>query len=160
MSPSTRAALPGDAAVLAGLRLEFMRIVKDSGIPDEEAWRRGLTAYFARGLGSGKLRAWLCVAGGEAVASSALRIDPVRPGRGPAGTRDGYVMSIYTKPAFRGRGIARSLMETLIAEARSSGLRRLVLNPTDDGRPLYASLGFKSFRTVMLLDLAQETQTD
>lgn len=151
-----RRAEPADAAVLAALRVEFMRIVKNGGLPDEEDWLSGLSAYFGRNLARGRLLAWLCFDGDEAVASAALRLDPVRRDRAPGGTAgptDGYIMSVYTKPGFRRRGISRALLGLALEEGRKRGLRRLVLHPTDDGRPLYESLGFRSFRTVMILPL-------
>lgn len=156
-----RRAVPGDAALLADLRVEFMRIVKNGGLPDEDDWLSGLSSYFERSMAQGRLLAWLCFDGGEAVASAALRIDPVRrdrapvpmPGGGAAGSSDGYIMSVYTKPLYRRRGISRALLGLAIEEGRRRGLRRLVLHPTDDGRPLYEDLGFRSFRTVMILPL-------
>jgi ribosomal protein S18 acetylase RimI-like enzyme len=139
-----------------------MRIVKNGGLPDEEDWLSGLSSYFGRSLARGRLLAWLCLDGGEAVASAALRIDPVRKDRTPLGTAragpapaDGYIMSVYTKPGYRRRGISRALLGLAIEEGRKRGLRRLVLHPTDDGRPLYESLGFRSYRTVMILPLEQ-----
>ena len=137
-----------------------MRIVKNGGLPDEEDWLSGLSSYFGRSLARGRLLAWLCLDGGEAVASAALRIDPVRKDRAPLGAAragpapsDGYVMSVYTKPGYRRRGISRAILGLAIEEGRKRGLRRLVLHPTDDGRPLYESLGFRSYRTVMILPL-------
>lgn len=148
-----RRAGPEDAAVLAALRLEFMRIVKDGGIPDEEAWLSFLAGYFARGLARGSLLAWLCLDGGEVVATAALRVDAIRQGRKGEGAKEGYVMSIFTLPAWRRRGLALRLMALLLAEAEALGLRRLLLHPTEDGRALYESLGFRPYRTIMILPL-------
>jgi GNAT superfamily N-acetyltransferase len=146
-----RPARAADAPYLAATRMDFMKIVKDGGLADEDGWLSFLTGHFSRALSKGRLLAWLAVAGGEARATAALRLDRVKAGRGPAGSVDGYVMSVYTEPGWRGRGMARALMEGLIDEARRRGLRRLVLNPTEDGRRLYESLGFRRFRNVMVL---------
>lgn len=54
----------------------------------------------------------------------------------------GYVSSVYTEPAWRRRGIARRLMESLMARAREMGMQRLILWASDMGRPLYLDLGF------------------
>lgn len=148
-----RKAGPADAPILAETRIEFMRIVKDGGLPDEDGWRAFLLGHFSRSLKKGRLLAWLAVTDGEARATAAVRLDRVRKGRGPAGSLDGYVMSVYTEAAWRGRGMARALMVTLIAEARLRGLRRLVLHPTEDGRRLYEALGFRQYRNVMVLRL-------
>lgn len=150
-----RRAESGDAPLLAELRLDFMRIVKDGGLPDEEAWRRGLSAYFGRALASGRLKAWLGHNGEEVVATAALRIDRVRPGRGAAGDSDGYVMSMYTKPHMRRRGLATALLSSVIDEGRALGLSRLLLHPTEDGLALYSRLGFRAYRGLMILRLRE-----
>lgn len=139
-----------------------MRIVKDGGIPDEDALRDDLTAYFRRTMERNRLAAWLCLDGGGPVASAALRIDRARPRAGAAaaitlpadhGPLEGYVMSVYTATSHRGRGIARTLLDLLLAEARNRNLVRLRLHPTADGRPLYLKLGFRDFRGTMVLPL-------
>jgi ribosomal protein S18 acetylase RimI-like enzyme len=140
-----RRATAADADALARLRIEFVRIVKDSGVPDEAEYERALSRYFGRGLAREKLLAWLCLDGGEAIASMALRID--KGGRG-------YVMSVYTRPSYRRLGIASRLIGLLIEEAKSRRLERLSLHPTADGLPLYLRLGFRPFRTIMILRLA------
>lgn len=147
--PSFRRAGASDIPSLVELRLEFMRIVKDGGLPDEDAWRRGLSSYFGSWMARGRLEAWLSLDGMVPLATAALRLD--RPGPGKPGPWVGYVMSIYTRPAWRGQGLARSLMGELIREASFLGLPRLILHPTDDSRSLYEALGFRAFRNIMIL---------
>lgn len=144
-----RSAEPLDIPSLVELRLEFMRIVKDGGIPDEEGWRQGLTAYFSAWMARGRLRAWLALDGRQTVATAALRLDRARKGRDRGW--DGYVMSVYTRPEWRHRGLARALMGQVIQEASALGLARLVLHPTEASIPLYSSLGFRPYRNVMIL---------
>jgi GNAT superfamily N-acetyltransferase len=52
------------------------------------------------------------------------------------------VVNVYTEPDFRGMGIARALMNTLLKWATAQGYDRVVLHASDAGRPLYQSLGF------------------
>lgn len=153
-----------DAAALAELRIDFMKIVKNGGLPDEADWREGLRSYFARSIAAGRLSAWLCLDGERVVATIALRYDRPRargigPGRGASGGLDGYIMSVYTVPSHRSRGIARTLMALVLDEAARRGLGRLVLHPTDDGVTLYESFGFRRFRTVMVLPLGSPAAT-
>ncbi|MDE7340377.1 MAG: GNAT family N-acetyltransferase [Lachnospiraceae bacterium] len=56
--------------------------------------------------------------------------------------RTGNVLNVYTKPEYRKQGIAKKLMEQLIAEADELGLDYVELKSTDEGYRLYKSLGF------------------
>jgi GNAT superfamily N-acetyltransferase len=67
--------------------------------------------------------------------------------------RDGLVINVYTLPEWRGQGIARRLLETLIAHTRTTSVRRLWLYATEEGHPLYAKLGFQPIDDGMELRL-------
>jgi GNAT superfamily N-acetyltransferase len=68
---------------------------------------------------------------------------PREPAGAPHG-RQAIVLNVYTEPAWRGRGVAELLMQTLIGWAGDAGLHTLVLHASDAGRPLYERLGFKA----------------
>jgi ribosomal protein S18 acetylase RimI-like enzyme len=58
----------------------------------------------------------------------------------------GNVQNVWTDPAYRGRGIARQIMETLHETARRAGCSKLVLtsNPSRAAaRDLYTSMGYE-----------------
>lgn len=79
---------------------------------------------------------WLARAGEEAVGCVALR--PLADGLGE-------VKRMYVAPAWRGKGVGRALLQTLLAHARSLGYQRIRLGTLGDmtaARSLYASLGF------------------
>lgn len=59
----------------------------------------------------------------------------------PNGTR-AYIMNMYTRKAYRQRGIASSLLLKLIEDARNFGADFIALEATDMGRPLYEKHGF------------------
>lgn len=69
----------------------------------------------------------------------------------PRVTRQGHVatgpvplvVNVYTLPAWRGRGVARALMATLMDWSRTQNMDRVVLHASVAGRPLYEALGFK-----------------
>ena len=54
-----------------------------------------------------------------------------------------YVMSMYTAPEARGRGIATAIVRRLVAWARAEGYPRVELHATPAGRPVYGRLGFQ-----------------
>ena len=122
------------------------RMFEDMGFTDPAALDAMLatsTPLVARGLADGSYRGWLAaLAGGSVVAGGGIITltfqshprDP-RPARA-------WVVNMYTEPAHRRRGIARRLMETMLAYCRDAGMRSLYLHASDAGRPLYRSLGF------------------
>lgn len=79
---------------------------------------------------------WLAQAGADAVGCVALR---------PLPDDIGEVKRMFVDRAWRGRGVGRALLETLIARARPLGYHRLRLGTITDmtaARALYHSLGF------------------
>jgi GNAT superfamily N-acetyltransferase len=56
--------------------------------------------------------------------------------------RQGIVLNVYTEPAFRRKGLARRLMQEVLAWARETSIDILVLHAAPDGRPLYEQMGF------------------
>ena len=60
----------------------------------------------------------------------------------PTGKR-AFLMSVYTRAEYRRKGIARDMIKQLIEEAKARGCSEIILDATDDGRPLYKSLGFE-----------------
>ncbi|MBC7881693.1 MAG: GNAT family N-acetyltransferase [Anaerolineae bacterium] len=63
-------------------------------------------------------------------------------GEGVADSPVPLVVNVYTEPEWRGQGIARALMSTLMDWAVVQGCERVVLHASETGRALYTSLGF------------------
>ncbi len=61
----------------------------------------------------------------------------------PSGKR-AHIMNVYTRESHRKQGIARRMMTLLLDEARQRGVTHVTLDATEDGRPLYLSMGFNS----------------
>lgn len=57
--------------------------------------------------------------------------------------KTGMVLNVYTKPESRHNGYARKLMNMLMLDAISMNLSSVELKATNEGYPLYKSLGFK-----------------
>ncbi|MFI5278746.1 MAG: GNAT family N-acetyltransferase, partial [Ktedonobacterales bacterium] len=85
---------------------------------------------------------FLAESGGQVVACAILIWWTMLPSLLDFHRRRGYVSSVYTRLEYRRRGIARNLMERLIARAREMGMSRLILWASEMGRPLYLDLGF------------------
>ncbi len=96
--------------------------------------------------------AWLTESDdGKIVAGAGLWIMDWPPHMIGTQARRGNALNFYTVPEFRRRGLARRLMETLLAWCRENSLEVLILHASKEGRPLYESLGFEATNEMRLL---------
>jgi GNAT superfamily N-acetyltransferase len=58
-----------------------------------------------------------------------------------------YLADVFIDPAYRGRGLSKWLMETIVAHPDLQGLRRFLLS-TRDAHGLYAQYGFTALTFV------------
>lgn len=61
-----------------------------------------------------------------------LHLEPLR----------GYILNVFTEPAYRGKGIAKYLTQLAMEEAKKRKLSLTILHATPLGKPLYEKLGF------------------
>ena len=99
--------------------------------------------YLAKAMPKGSFHAWLACDDSVPVAGGAVIVSPWLPHPYDQECRRATILNVYTEPDFRRRGIARQLMETMIAWCRAEGLARVTLHASEDGRHLYESLGFE-----------------
>ena len=78
------------------------------------------------------------VAGGGCVWLQEVQPRPHRKGR-----LQPYLLSMYTEPEFRGRGVASKVVQAAIDWTRKQGFERLQLHASEMGRGVYTRLGFK-----------------
>ncbi len=147
-----RLAGPGDLPLLVRTRLEVLRaangLADDADLSGVEAASR---AYYARALADGAHTAVLVFDGGDFVGAGGISYYSVMPTvHNPSG-RCGYVMNMYTRPAYRRRGIAAHTLDLLVRDAREKGVGQIALEATDMGRPLYAHYGFQAAEREMFL---------
>jgi GNAT superfamily N-acetyltransferase len=101
-------------------------------------------AWLQKMLPPGNYHAWVSeTASGAVVAGGGILVLPWPPGpQALSGERLAFVYNIYTEPAHRKRGLARSLMETIHAWCAKEGIPALALNAAADARHLYESMGY------------------
>ncbi len=63
--------------------------------------------------------------------------------------RCGYIMNIYVREPFRKHGLAHEIVKHLIEESQRRGCGKIYLETTEDGKPVYSSLGFKDMPDMM-----------
>lgn len=62
-----------------------------------------------------------------------------------------YLMNIYVREAYRQHGIAHEIVKRLVEEARKHECRKIYLETTTEGRPVYQSVGFRDLPDMMKL---------
>jgi GNAT superfamily N-acetyltransferase len=149
--PRTEPALrvrPAERRDLPTLVEHRRRMFREIGRWSAEALARSAEAYRRWSLRERAARRWFgfVVEDPDAgiVGSGVLWLQPSQPRPSPlARLWMPYIMSMYTEPRFRGRGIASRLVETMVTWATDRGYRRIFLHASRMGRPVYARLGFE-----------------
>lgn len=54
-----------------------------------------------------------------------------------------YILSMYTSPEWRGKGIGSAIVHRLVAACRERGYPSVVLHASEQGRSVYRRLGFE-----------------
>jgi len=111
------------------------------GGADHEAVERLLTAlepYLRAAIPEGRWHTWIAEPGG----CGSVEIVRWVPGRQDPAPRRAWIHSLYVDPSYRRRGIGQRLTETIIAWCREQGFQWVYLHASEQGRPLYESLGF------------------
>jgi GNAT superfamily N-acetyltransferase len=144
MQPITirEAALPDIPEILRQRR----RMYEDMNYTDADALATMVTLtanYLAKAIPDGSFRSWLACDNSRVVAGGAVIISPWPAHAYDLECRRATILNVYTDPDYRRRGIARRLMQTMIAWCKQQGFARVTLHASEQGRHLYESLGFE-----------------
>jgi len=128
-SPRIDVATADDIEALADLRVEQGWQRSETLLRAIQAWERG--------------RVFLLREAALSPESEAARgRTPIAATSVIAATRVGVIGNVVVRADYRRRGLAKLLMRTTLDWLRAQGVRAVLLDATEDGRPLYASLGF------------------
>lgn len=107
--------------------------------------------YYETHIADGSHYAVVAEADGEGCGCGAVCFTDELPSPDNPSGRCAYLMNIYVREAFRKHGIAHKIVSHLIEESERRGCGKIYLETTDDGRPVYASLGFRDLPGIMKL---------
>jgi GNAT superfamily N-acetyltransferase len=148
-----REATLADREVISHHRVSMLFEMGVLQLGNVEDLRDATMAYLADAMPSGEYRGWLAeltAAPSRVVAGCGAHIRNIPPfpleSDGPetpiAAGRQAYVVNVYTELEFRRQGLARQLIQTVLAWTEAYGFDSVALHATDLGRALYESLGF------------------
>ncbi|WP_376796660.1 GNAT family N-acetyltransferase [Thermogemmatispora sp.] len=144
--PLIRRATSADIETLTALRLALLRETGKIIDDQQERQLRKLTdSYLRRALPGEEFLAWVAEVDehGTIAATGGLVFLRRPPTPDNEAGLEGYILNIYTVPAWRGQGLARAILHQIMAYVRQqTPARRLWLRATAAGRSLYASEGF------------------
>lgn len=132
-----------DLEILLKTRLEMLRSV--NGIPETEDLAEvagSCRAYYLESFEKDTHVAYLAFDGETFIGCGGISFYQVMPNiKNPSGMK-AYIMNIYTIPEYRGKGIATKVVDLLVTEAHKRNIRRITLDATAMGRPVYERYGF------------------
>jgi len=133
-----------DIDVLIEYRVEFLKSLGEA--PSEAAVEElslQLRNYFTKALNDGSYLCYYATCHGEMAGIGALVVRE-QPGhfKNPAGTV-GYLINMYTVPAYRRKGICGQLLERLVNAAKEKGITAFELLATREGEYVYTQHEFK-----------------
>jgi len=134
----------GDVQALVDYRTQFLNEhFNHPENDDATAVRNSLLEYFAKAIPSEDFVAWVAEYDGKIVATSGMVVwqKPAIYGGVETG-KLGYLLNFYTIPEARRKGIGTRLLNELIKEAKSLGLKYLHLHASKDGINIYRRAGF------------------
>lgn len=150
-----RSAAAADAERLAALRWAWRVDERgESGL----AWP-DFAAGFARWWGAHPDHlAWLAAPDGEpsgAVGMCWLAVGDRVPGPEVWERRNGWLQSVYVRPAYRDRGVGAALVVAASEAARRLGLDYVAVHPSERSFPLYRRAGYAPAPGVLELRLGR-----
>lgn len=152
MNIEIRPASLDDLDLLMQWRMEVLHEVFHVPAEDPmEALTAENRAYYERELPTGGHIACFALLDGEIVGCGGICLYHEMPSPDNANGGCAYLMNIYTRPAFRGKGVAKETCRWLIGEAKARGYNKVFLETSVNGRALYESLGFTDMEDYMKL---------
>ena len=147
-----REAQPQDIAEIVRHRRRMYEEMGECNAAALDAMQASSAAFLERAIPGGLFRGWLAeTRDRRVVAGGGMMIVPWLSRPADPEPRRAWILNVYTYPEYRRQGIARRLMRTMIEWCQKAGFQSVSLHSSEDGRPLYESLGFKTTEEMKLV---------
>jgi len=124
---------------------EYLEALKAEEV--EKAYIKKLETEMASGI----CKAWVIEDKGEIVSSGAITLISLVPNPSDLSCRVAYLHSMYTEKTHRNKKYAQRIIYNVIEDCKSKGIRRILLNASEEGKPVYQKIGFRSAPDAMRL---------
>lgn len=129
-----------DIPLFVQMRIDQLR---EEGAQSDIDLHPALLDYYQRHLAEGTFVSWLALDGDAVIATSGISFVEKPPYYGNVTGKIGLLSSMYTKPEYRRKGIAKQLLEKVVKEARQYGCGAVWITASDMGVLLYTDFGFE-----------------
>ena len=139
-----RVAAEADVDELAQMRWDF-RLEEAPGVTrhDQVTFLDACTAFLRRGLAEQRWTYWVAQEDMQIVSHIYIQRVPKVPKPNRLDDALGYVTNVYTRPAYRGKGIGTQLMNHVLQWAREQDLESLIVWPSETSVGFYERAGFR-----------------
>jgi ribosomal protein S18 acetylase RimI-like enzyme len=147
---TTRFASVADAELIAAQR---RKMFSDSGQADDanmQTMAAKFVTWVKPRLADGSYVGWLVQDREQVIAGAGMWLVDFPPHFMDAEPIRAYLLNFYVDVAFRGHGLAYTLLKTSIVEAQSRGIKVISLHASKFGKPLYERNGFEPTNEMML----------
>ncbi len=114
----------------------------DEGLTPDKNIDTELVAFFTKHLQEESLVEWLIEDDAKIVATGGIQFYEFPPSFTNVSGIRGYVSHMYTAPDYRRQGLAHSLLDRVVHEAKLHGVSQLFLYASEQGKPVYLKYGF------------------
>lgn len=145
-----RNAIYEDAPILASFRLKMFQ--DNQSYLDPKSALEVLPFFeksIAESLKNGALLGWMVSCEGSPIGCGCAHYFIKLPTPENPSGKSLYILNMFTLEAHRGKGVAGLIIETIKDYAREIGIKRVWLNTSVSGKPLYEKLGFETMDDVM-----------
>ena len=147
-----RSATSMDAGTIAQHRRAMFADMGKRDVSRLDQMAAATRPWIERKITAGEYQGWLAVGpDGSIVAGLGLWLIEWQPTIADLSGRRGMILNVYTELAHRRLGIARLLMKSALDWCRENRINVVILHASDEGRPLYAALGFKPTTEMRLI---------
>lgn len=142
MAVRIRSATSSDVELVVSSRLAFLREVRGDDYRMPSGFEQKTRSFIVAESGAGRLHTWIAEEHGALVGIVSMLLWPRPPQPEDLRSTEAYIINMHVPPEHQRRGIGRSLLDCCIDSAEVFGIRKFLLHSTDQGRPLYDSVGF------------------
>jgi len=102
-------------------------------------------------LKNGSCKAWVIEDGGNIVSSGGVTFVSFVPNPLDLSSRVAYFHSMYTERSHRNRNCAHRILHKVTEFCKSLRIKRIILNASEGGQPIYQKVGFRTAPDIMRL---------